>query len=313
MPWHIDLDYKREENLSLKIGTTKKGIGPCYSDKYARRGTRICDLLSYNKLVLDNAKAACEENIYLKDLYNEHNITEILSSKTNLLNNLISIGYITISNDIFKESDRVLFEGAQSILLDIDHGTYPYVSSSHAGISGILNTYPISPKDIDIVYGIFKPYTTKVGTGPYPSEMDEETSKIIREIGKEYGTTTGRPRRCGWFDSVAAKYAIKTAQITQVALMKLDVLSSFEKIKICTHYELDGNTINYFPKDINILNRCKPIYTEIPGWKENISDVNNWHYLPSEAKSFINFIAQNIGSPIRQVSVGAERNQIIKL
>lgn len=319
MPYHREIDIARESSSqgNGKIGTTGRGIGPVYEDKAARRGIKFSDLIDPESLRERLSSVLGERNKYLEqvlgrkpldfdDIYNEYKeygreLKDFSCDVSGLLNKSIDAGKC------------VLFEGAQGALLDIDLGTYPYVTSSSASSGGACTGTGVSPTRIDAVLGIAKAYTTRVGEGPFPSEIEGDLGERLREAGGEYGATTGRSRRCGWFDSVALKYAAMTNGISRLAITKLDVLSGFEKIRICTGYSYRGEKLSDFPSNIGILRDCEPIYTEMEGWKEDISSVVDFDSLPSQARDYIRKIEKLTGVTIYAVSLGASREKILFL
>lgn len=316
MPWHPLLDgaYEEKKGKSL-IGTTKKGIGPAYSDKYSRTGLRIGDLLE-PEYFRERLEAALEiknpELVSLglpplsaDEIYEQYmGLAERLRPRITDTSRLI--------NDYLRMPDkRILFEGAQGMMLCIDHGTYPYVTSSSPSAASVPSGAGIAPKWIDKVVGVAKAYCTRVGEGPFPTELHDATASTIREKGHEYGTVTGRPRRIGWFDAVVARYAAELAGITHWSLMLLDVLSGLDSIKICTAYRLDGKELQSPPSTIASLARCEPVYEELPGWREDISKIRNFDELPENAKAYIRRIEEITGTPVGIVSVGPDRRQTI--
>jgi len=319
MPYHREIDIARESSTSGngKIGTTGRGIGPVYEDKAARRGIKFSDLIDPESLRERLSNVLDERNKYLEqvlgrkplrfdDIYNEYKeygkeLRDFSCDVSSLLNKSID------------EGKCVLFEGAQGALLDIDLGTYPYVTSSSASSGGACTGTGVSPTRIDTVLGIAKAYATRVGEGPFPSEIEGELGEKLREAGGEYGATTGRSRRCGWFDCVALKYAAMTNGISRLAITKLDVLSGFEKIRICTGYMHKGEKLPCFPSNISILRDCEPVYAEMEGWKEDISSVADLSELPSQARNYIRKIEELTGVKIYAVSLGASREKILFL
>lgn len=317
MPYHILYDTYREEAAGNKsIGTTKKGIGPCYEDKVARIGVRAIDLL--NPQVL---RAKLEKNIQVKNA-----IFEKLYNKPPLDFEKIYHEFITIGeqlkerivdteleiNQAIDRGENVLFEGAQALMLDIDFGTYPYVTSSSPTTGGVCVGAGVPPTKLQNLIGVAKAYCTRVGNGPFPTELFDETGEKIREIGHEYGATTGRPRRCGWLDLVALRHACMINGITHLVITKLDVLSGFDKIKVCTAYKTEDNkTIDYFTSSTTKLAEYQPMYQELDGWQEDITKVNNFEELPSQAQDYIKFIEDYLGIGVYLVSVGPDRTQNI--
>ena len=286
MPYHKLLDSINESGAS-KIGTTGRGIGPCYIDKYARKGIRIIDLLD---------KKVLEEKI-------KFNIEE----KNNLFKKVYS------QQELLDEGKSILLEGAQGALLDVDHGTYPYVTSSSPTSGGACTGSGIPPTKITDVIGIVKAYTTRVGLGPFPTELLDEDGERLRTIGAEFGATTGRPRRCGWYDAFLVNYSRLINGIGKAAITKLDVLDSFDNIKVCVGYEINGKRLKSFPTDVNRISQAVPVYETLPGWKSKISQAKSYNELPSEAKSYLEFIAKQSGYKIGIISVGPKRSQTIEL
>ncbi len=312
MPYHKLLDNISENNGN-KIGTTGRGIGPCYIDKYARKGIKIVDLL--NKQVLEEKirENLKEKNNLLKKIYDheELDVEEIIKEYVEF--DKIIDKYVkdvpAYLNHAIAEGKSILLEGAQGALLDVDHGTYPYVTSSSPTSGGACTGTGIPPTKINLVFGIVKAYTTRVGFGPFPTELEDETGESLRKIGAEYGATTGRPRRCGWFDAFLVKYSAMVNGIEEAAITKLDVLGSFSEIKICTGYELDGKMLKSYPTDVQRLSRVKPCYKTFKGWNSDISKCRSYSDLPSEAKEYLEFIANHTGIKITIVSVGPKRTQ----
>lgn len=278
---HIVLEkhIKEDKEKNKHLGTTARGIGPAYTDKVARSGMRVIDYINKNKTPLKS----------------------FVKNTTLLINNLID------------KNKKILFEGAQGTLLDIDHGTYPYVTSSNATIGGICTGLGIGPKKIDRALGVAKAYTSRVGNGPFPTELKDETGEKIREIGKEFGSTTGRPRRIGWFDALMCKYSVMVNGLDAIILTKLDVLSGLEEIKICVGYKHKGKLIKNFTTNIDILENCEPVYEELSGWKENLEKINKFEDLPENAKKYIKRIEELLEIPVCIVSIGPERSQTLIL
>ncbi len=312
MPYHKLLDSISESGEN-KIGTTGRGIGPCYIDKYARKGIKIVDLLNRKTLeekIRENLK---EKNNLLKKVYNhdELDVEEIV--KQYLEFDKIIDKYIkdvpAYLNNAIDEGKSILLEGAQGALLDVDHGTYPYVTSSSPTSGGACTGTGIPPTRIDSVIGIVKAYTTRVGLGPFPTELSDEEGEKLRKIGAEFGATTGRPRRCGWFDAFLVHYSAMVNGINTGAVTKLDVLSEFDNIKVCVGYEIDGKSIKYFPTDAERLSAAKPIYETLPGWKQNISKCTSYADLPSATKDYLSFISKHSGIKFNIVGIGPKRQQ----
>lgn len=316
MPWHPVLDgaYENKKGEAL-IGTTKKGIGPAYADKYSRTGLRMGDLLEPDYF-RERLEAALEvKNMELRMLGMEtFDADEVYGLYMKLAERLAPMITDTsrMINDALREEDtRVLFEGAQGMMLCIEHGTYPFVTSSSPSAASVPAGAGISPKWIDDVVGVAKAYCTRVGSGPFPTELHDEIGDGIRERGHEYGTVTGRPRRIGWFDAVVGRYTSELAGITHWAVMLLDVLSGLDTVKICVAYDLDGKQIQSPPSTIASLSRCKPVYIELPGWKEDISGARTFDELPENARAYVRKLEEVTGTPVGMISVGPDREQTI--
>ncbi len=316
MPYHIKLD-QAEENFrgSKAVGTTGRGIGPAYSDKVSRNGIRIGDLKdvdSLQKKISENLKF---KNKILREIYETEEISEkeIFEKIDNWHNKLSK--YIANTEQIIhrniEEKKSILLEGAQGALLDIDHGTYPYVTSSNSISGGSLTGLGIGAKEIDKVMGVFKAFTTRVGEGPFPTEIFGENAEKIREIAGEFGATTGRPRRIGWFDAVAAKYSTKINGLNSIVITKLDILDHFEKIRVCTAYEYKGEKLDFFPTDPEILSNVKPIYEEFEGWDESTYNLESYEKINEIAKLFISKLENILDVPIDVISTGPSRNATI--
>lgn len=316
MPWHSDLDGAYEAGKGKKlIGTTKKGIGPAYCDKYSRSGLRMGDLLEpdYFAERLNDALLIKNKELEMLGLqpYDFQKVYKRFMELAEILGPRI-VDTSALVNKYLKEEDKkILFEGAQGMMLCIDHGTYPFVTSSTPSAASVPVGAGIAPQWIDKVLGVAKAYCTRVGEGPFPTELFDELAHAIREKGHEYGTVTGRPRRIGWFDGVVARYTAQLAGISNWALMLFDVLSGLDTVKICTHYELDGKIIDTPPSTISRLTRCKPVYIELPGWKEDISGMTSYDQLPENAKNYVKKIEEITGVPVGVISVGPDRSQTI--
>ena len=318
MPYHIELDALSEKARGKgDIGTTKKGIGPCYMDKTERSGIRMCDMINPEKfrtMVCENLKI---KNKIIELVYGGTPVDAeaVISEYSAYAKRLAP--YVTdttpILYDSIKSGKEVLFEGAQGILLDIDLGTYPYVTSSHPISGGVCVGSGIGPKDIDECIGILKGYTTRVGNGPFPTELNDDIGEKIRQNGHEFGTTTGRPRRTGWFDAVIAKYAVRTNSLTSMVLNKIDPLGNIGKIKICTAYEKNGQIITDFPPTLEELAECKPIYEELDGWTDDISNIKDFKLLPIAAQNYVRRIEELCDCKISSIGVGPGRDQNIDL
>lgn len=318
MPYHIELDGLSEKARGAgDIGTTKKGIGPCYMDKTERSGIRICDMINpekFRSMVYENLKIKNKiiELVYGGTPFDAEEVISEYSAYAKRLAPYVTDTTPLLYNSI-KAGKEVLFEGAQGILLDIDIGTYPYVTSSHPISGGVCVGSGIGPKDIDECIGILKGYTTRVGNGPFPTELNDELGEKIRQNGNEFGTTTGRPRRTGWFDAVIARYAVRTNSLTSIVLNKIDPLGNIGKIKICTAYEKNGQIITDFPPTLEELAECKPIYEEMDSWTGDISNIKDFRLLPVAAQKYVRRIEELCNCKISSVGVGPGRDQNIEL
>jgi len=317
MPYHLYRDKSSEESLGKrKIGTTSKGIGPTYGDKALRMGIRACMLVSDS--YLDYINELLEANIRRIELLYQAkpmDINDILNkfeSWRAALRPFIADTSLLLFNSI-KEGKKVLFEGAQGTMLDIDFGTYPYVTSSSSSAAGVTTGLGIGPSTVGSVLGITKAYCTRVGEGPFPTELKDKEGEILRERGREYGATTGRPRRCGWFDLVVARYAVRVNGLHHVAITKLDVLDEFENVKVCTGYRFNGDLIKDFPADLKILENLKPVYTEFKGWKQTTAGLKKFDDLPVEAQRYLKALEEMMECPIAVISTGASREDSIFL
>lgn len=316
MPYHILLDTYRESITGSEIGTTKRGIGPCYEDKVARVGIRAIDLLNPEILrqkIEHNVrvKNALFEKLYgmppvqVEEIFNEYlSYGELL--KDRIVDTELEL------NQAIKDGKTVLFEGAQALMLDVDFGTYPYVTSSSPSTGGVCVGAGVPPNALEHLIGVSKAYCTRVGNGPFPTELEDETGEFIRTKGHEFGATTGRPRRCGWLDLVALKYACTINGITHLVITKLDVLSGLKTVKVCVAYKTeDGKIIDYFTSSTLKLAKYQPIYEELDGWEEDLSQVSSFEELPTKAKDYIRFIENYLGKEVYLISVGPERSQNI--
>ncbi len=316
MPYHILLDGLEEESRGGKaIGTTGKGIGPAFADKVARYGIRVGDLLDKEALLERLRLILDYKNIILTKVYGAKplSLDEVYSEYCQYGERLAPHIKDTtiIVEEALSRGELVLLEGAQGTLLDPDFGTYPYTTSSSplAG-EGCLGT-GIGPTKLNRVIGVFKAYCSRVGSGPMPTELKDETGDLIRERGHEYGTVTGRPRRCGWFDAIAARFSTRINGFTGAAITRLDILDTFPYLKICVGYKLDGQTIDYFSGNIATLEKCQPIYEELPGWQVPTTDIREYEQLPVEARQYVARLEELISCPINLISVGAGREQTI--
>jgi adenylosuccinate synthase len=317
LPFHKALDSAREKSLAhQKIGTTGKGIGPAYEDRAARRAIVFGDLFDQSVLKEKLELSLQEKNALLEKVYGEKPfvVAELMQNLALLAEELAPYRCKDVSALVHKQlkgNRRVLFEGAQGTLLDVLHGTYPYVTSSSTIAGSACTGTGIGPTAISSVLGIFKAYTTRVGSGPFPTELNDETGARIQKEGHEFGSTTGRPRRCGWLDLVALKYAVRINGMTSLALMKLDILSGFDKIGVCTGYKLNGELLTEFPTSSYELERIEPVIEFLPGWKEDITRLVALKDLPRAATNYIDFIGNHIGTPIDVISVGPGREQTL--
>lgn len=318
MPYDILQDeYQEETKGANKIGTTKNGIGPTYMDKASRIGIRVCDLLekdTFEEKLRANleAKNALFTQVYGKPALKFEDIFDKYYEYGQRMKLYVTDTSVLV-NDALDKGEKVLFEGAQGIMLDIDEGTYPFVTSSNTISGGLASGIGVGANRINTVIGVCKAYTTRVGAGPFPTELHDEIGDRIRETAHEYGTVTGRPRRVGWFDSVALRHAKRVAGITGLSLNLLDIFSGFDTVKVATAYELDGKEIDYYPASLKELDRCHPVYEELPAWQEDITQVKSWDELPENAKKFLNRIVELVGVPLVTVSVGPDREQTIVL
>lgn len=317
MPYHLDLDGAIEELLGdSKIGTTKKGIGPCYTDKASRVGIRIGDLLDEEQLEKRLRTTLAYKNMELtmfhKPTYDFDELFHKCLAWGEKLRRFVCDTSILLNKEIEKGSN-ILFEGAQGVMLCLDHGTYPYVTSSSPTASSIPLNAGIPPYQINTVLGIAKAYTTRVGEGPFPSELHNELGDLIREKGHEYGTVTKRPRRVGYLDTVVLNHAIRVSGIQYLSVMLFDVLSNIPELKICYAYELDGKVIDYIPSTLSEYERCKPLYITMPTWNEDITHVHSFDELPENAKAYLRKIEELTHRPIAIFSVGPDREQTIVL
>lgn len=313
LPYHMVLDELEEERKGPnKIGTTRKGIGPAYMDKAARTGIRITDLLDEEEFAKKLRHLGEQKNELIK-MYNgeELDIEAVLQEYLQYAEFIRP--YVTdtsvVLNDAIDSSQKVLFEGAQGVMLDIDQGTYPYVTSSNPTAGGVCIGSGVGPSKIEEVIGVAKSYTTRVGDGPFPTELDNEVGEFIREAGHEYGTTTGRARRVGWFDSVVVRHARRVSGITGLSLNSLDVLSGLETVKICTAYKYGDEIIDYYPANLKMLAQCEAIYEEMPGWTEDITQCKTLEDLPESTRNYVNRVSELTGIPISIFSVGRNREQ----
>lgn len=316
MPYHIILDKAGEHRLGKsKIGTTHKGIGPVYADKALRMGIRVQDLqdLKIFKTKLEESlklNNKIMEKIYGLDPLDMDEVFDKYRQYGNRIKKYI-VNTTSLISEALDNNKKVMFEGAQGTMLDIDHGTYPYVTSSSTIAGGVCVGAGIGPSRLDEILGVVKAYTTRVGSGPFPTEESSKIGDYLREKGYEYGTTTGRPRRCGWIDTVILKYSIMLNSVDSIALTKLDILSGLKKVKICTSYKYNGKVYHHMPCHQTILHKCTPVYEEYQGWSEDISGIKNFEDLPRQARDYIGNIEEIVKVTVSMVSVGAERSKII--
>ncbi len=318
MPYHKILDKLKEKARGKNdIGTTGRGIGPCYTDKFERCGIRVCDLMHENVF-----KEKLQQNIEAKNAY----ITKVLGGEPlnydEILNEYLELAkklrpFVNDTSvkvyDAIKSDKNVLFEGAQGMLLDIDYGTYPYVTSSNTTAGGVASGSGIGPRMITNAVGIAKAYTTRVGKGPFPTELDNEIGEWIREKGHEYGVNTGRSRRCGWLDLVILKTSVRVSGLTSLAVTKIDTLAGLDKIKVCVGYKFNGEVIDYFPSSLEDLALCEPVYEEFDGWDDSVANARSYDELPENAKKYIERIEEFTDTKVSIISVGPKRDQTMRI
>lgn len=317
MPYHKRLDALEEQRKGdSKIGTTGKGIGPAYTDKAARRGIRIVDILDKDRFYRKLSKTLEYQNLILERVYNAEKM-EVEKIIEQMEPYIKEIKPYVINSSLLLETARaqdkkIFFEGAQGTLLDVDYGTYPFVTSSNPTAGGVCTGTGMGPTAIDDVIGVAKAYLTRVGAGPFPTELEGKIGKDLREKGHEYGVTTGRPRRCGWFDIPIIKHAVRVNGLTEIALTKLDVLSGIAELKICTGYDYRGVDISEFPAELGQLSECKPVYETLPGWEEDITQIRIYENLPENAKNYVEKIESAANVPIKIIGIGPKREEAIK-
>jgi adenylosuccinate synthase len=317
MPWHVAIDQASERRLGkLQIGTTKRGVGPCYADKASRIGIRVQDLLDPKILRQKIEVALAEKNLWLERIYDvepfelEEVATRYETYARRLRHHIADTSLIV--DDALRDGRYVLFEGAQATLLDLDHGTYPFVTSSNPIASGAPTGVGIGPTKIDSVIGVAKAYVTRVGEGPFPSEIEGPDQQRVQELGGEFGTVTGRARRCGWLDLVALRYAVRLNGMTSLALTKIDVLSTFAEIPVCVRYRLpDGTDTEHFPAHQSDFHRARPVYETLPGWEEPLDSVADVDELPPAARAYVEFVERELDVEVCLIGTGAEREQIL--
>ncbi|MFC0015383.1 MULTISPECIES: adenylosuccinate synthase [Allobacillus] len=316
LPYHMELDRLQEESKGSdkQIGTTKKGIGPAYADKVNRIGIRMAELIDPETLKEKLEDIAEEKNHWMKHFGGEPLDIDAIYEEYKAYGETLA-PYVTDTSIILEEEvekgNKILFEGAQGVMLDIDHGTYPFVTSSSTSAAGVATGSGIGPNLIENVIGVSKAYTTRVGDGPFPTELSGDIAHQIREVGREYGTTTGRPRRVGWFDAVVVNHSRRTSGMTAISLNCLDVLTGIDTLKICVGYDYEGERINYYPANLRQLDKCQPVYEELPGWKEDITNVTSFEELPQNAQAYLERIEQLTKTKVAIFSVGPDRDQTI--
>ncbi|MFL5910070.1 MAG: adenylosuccinate synthase [Gaiellaceae bacterium] len=317
MPWHVAIDQASERRLGkLQIGTTKRGIGPCYADKASRIGIRVQDLLDPKILRQKIDVALAEKNVWLERVYEAEPfeleaVAEQFEAYAQRLRPLIADTSLVVDQAL-RAGKAVLCEGAQATLLDLDHGTYPFVTSSNPIASGAATGIGIGPTRIDRVLGVAKAYVTRVGEGPFPSEIEGPDQERLRDLGGEYGTVTGRVRRCGWLDLVALRYAVRINGMTSLALTKLDVLSAFDELPVCVRYKLrDGSETEHFPAHQSDFHHAEPVWERLPGWSEPLDGASSLVDLPAAAHDYVEFVSKALDVPIELVGVGAARERVL--
>ena len=317
MPWHVAIDQASERRLGkLKIGTTRRGIGPCYADKAARLGIRVQDLLDPKILRQKIEVALAEKNVWLERVYGAEplvldEVAEGYERYAQRLRPYVADTSLLVDRAL-RAGESVLLEGAQGTLLDLDHGTYPFVTSSNPVAGAAATGIGIGPNRIEAVLGVAKAYVTRVGEGPFPTEIEGPDQERVRDLGHEFGTTTGRERRCGWLDLVGLRYAIRVNGITSLALTKLDVLSAFAELPVCVRYRLeDGRETDEFPAHQSDFHHCRPVYETLPGWQEPIDSVSGFDELPAAARGYVEFVERELEVDVTLVGTGAERERVL--
>ncbi len=316
MPYHIYQDELQEAHSGThKIGTTKRGIGPCYADKFARHGIRMCDLRNFAVFEEKARRFLAEKNRLFTEIYGveamdcDKMLEDFKAIREEIVSRLIES--VSVVNRDLNEGKDVLFEGAQAAMLDINYGTYPYVTSSSPTSAGVCTGAGVAPSKLTQIIGVVKAYSTRVGEGPFVSELDDAIGERIRKCGGEYGATTGRPRRCGWLDLNVVKHACIINGLTDLVLTKIDVLSGMDTLKVCVAYEIDGQRVDYVPSSVEDVAAAVPIYEELEGWQEDISKMTTWDELPSAAQKYIRFIETFTGVRVSMISVGPDRSNNI--
>ena len=318
LPYHKILDEADEDSRGeRKIGTTKKGIGPCYADKDSRTGIRMVDLMDAEEFAIRLKQNITDKNRQLTEIFGkaaldyEAVLAEYLGYAEELRHYVTDTIYAL--HEAMQRGEKILFEGAQATMLDVDYGTYPYVTSSHPLAGGVCIGAGVGPKAIGKVIGVVKAYTTRVGEGPFVTELHDETGHMIRERGHEYGTTTGRPRRTGWLDTVVVRYACQLSQIDCLAITRLDILDTLPTLKICTGYLYNGAPLNEYPASLKVLGEVEPVYEELPGWQQDITEVRRYEDLPLNARRYVERLSECSGARLGIISVGPDREQTMVL
>jgi adenylosuccinate synthase len=317
MPYHKRLEQASEERIGqARIGTTGRGIGPCYLDKVNRStGIRVGDLLDADVLPDKVREVVRDKNdiltrVYGVDALDPNEIAEQYVAYGEKIAPFVTDTSVYL-NEAIDNGKGILFEGSQGTLLDVDHGTYPYVTSSNTTAGGVCTGSGIGPTKIDEIVGVAKAYTTRVGNGPFPTELNDSTGERIREVGQEYGATTGRPRRCGWFDAVIVRFSVRINGLTSIAVTRMDIMDHLDELEICTHYLYKGERLDHFPGDNRVLEACEPVYETLPGWRSSTSGIRDWDGLPDNAKRYLNRVSELVRTPISLVSVGPDRDETI--
>ncbi len=314
-PYHRKLDGFREKMRTNRIGTTGRGIGPCYMDKYARSGIRVGDLLNPQLFFSKLTDSIREKNSIYRYVFGYDGF-----SQEEIYNEYLGYGEklapficdtVSLLYDLWKSGKKILFEGAQGTMLDVDFGTYPFVTSSNSSIAGVCMGTGLPPKAIEKVIGVCKAYTTRVGEGPFPTELSGKMQDLLRDKGGEFGTTTGRPRRCGWFDAVLVRYAVRLNGVDELVITKLDVLDTLDEIKICVAYEVDGRRLQTYPFDISVFSSVRPVYISLKGWKKDTTSARSISDLPKEAREYVETISKLVEAPVGMISVGSARESVI--
>lgn len=312
MPYHVQLDCLQEtRDDARKIGTTKRGIGPCYADKYTRIGLRVCDLEDWDVFCEKLSHALEMKNEMITRVYGGDPIDrdELIARMKPVRDRLLPmiVESVTMVNEALDQDQTVIFEGAQAAMLDINYGTYPYVTSSSPTAAGVCTGAGVAPQKLKHIIGVVKAYSTRVGEGPFVTELLDATGELIRERGSEYGATTGRPRRCGWLDMNVVHHAAMINGLTDLVVTKLDILSGLPEVKICTGYEIDGKVYDYIPSSVEKVAKAKPVYEVLPGWEEDISGMTRYEELPENCKTYLRRMEELAGVRISMVSVGPDR------